>query len=62
MAINVIEDKCKGCKLCIKACPFEAIEMVGKLAVINDKCTGCNAVSRSVHSMLLKRLPKRMAL
>ncbi len=43
MAINVIEDKCKGCKLCIKACPFEAIEMVGKLAVINDKCTGCNA-------------------
>lgn len=43
MAIFVIEDKCKGCKLCVKACPFEAIDMVGKLAVINDKCTGCNA-------------------
>ncbi len=43
MAINVIEDKCKGCKLCIKACPFEAIEMVGEIAVINEKCTGCNA-------------------
>ncbi|MDX9872451.1 MAG: electron transfer flavoprotein subunit alpha [Clostridia bacterium] len=42
MAIKVIEDKCKGCKLCIKACPFEAIEMVGKLAVIGDKCTACN--------------------
>jgi len=42
MGIQVIEEKCKGCKLCLKACPFEAIEMVGKLAVINEKCTACN--------------------
>lgn len=43
MAIKVINDKCKGCKLCIKACPFEAIDMVGKLALINEKCTACGA-------------------
>lgn len=42
MAIVVLNDKCKGCKLCVKACPFEAIDMVGKLAVINEKCTACN--------------------
>ena len=42
MAIVVIKDKCKGCNLCIKACPFEAIDMVDKIAVINDKCTACN--------------------
>lgn len=42
MAIKVIKDKCIGCKLCIKSCPFDAIDMVGKLAVINEKCTACN--------------------
>jgi electron transfer flavoprotein alpha subunit len=42
MAIQVINDKCRGCKLCIKSCPFEAITMEGKFAVINEKCTACN--------------------
>lgn len=42
MAIIVNKDKCKGCKLCLKACPFNAIDMVGKVAVINEKCTACN--------------------
>ncbi len=26
MAIKIIKDKCKGCSLCVKACPFDASE------------------------------------
>lgn len=42
MAIRIINENCKGCTLCVKACPFDAIDMVNKLAVINEKCTVCN--------------------
>ena len=52
-AIKIINEECTGCTLCVKACPFAAIEMVerpagsdkkGKLAVIElTKCTLCGA-------------------
>ena len=41
--IKVLADKCKGCRLCLPACPFGAIEIVNKLAVINDNCVLCGA-------------------
>jgi electron transfer flavoprotein alpha subunit/NAD-dependent dihydropyrimidine dehydrogenase PreA subunit len=35
---------CKGCKKCITACPFDALEMQGKLAVLKpEECRACNA-------------------
>lgn len=41
MAVNIIKEKCKGCSICVKNCPFEAIIMEEKLAVIGPSCTGC---------------------
>ncbi|MFA5069521.1 MAG: electron transfer flavoprotein subunit alpha [Candidatus Omnitrophota bacterium] len=44
MGIRVIVDKCVGCKLCIRSCPFGAISLAGKTAVIDlDKCNLCGA-------------------
>ena len=44
MAIKIINDKCKGCSLCAKACPFDALKIVDRIAVVDEgKCTNCNA-------------------
>lgn len=41
MAINIIAEKCKGCTLCVKNCPFQAITMENKIAVVGMACTNC---------------------
>jgi len=42
-SIEVLEDRCVGCGLCVKACLYDAIEMVDGIAVIKDSCTLCGA-------------------
>jgi electron transfer flavoprotein alpha subunit len=44
MGINVILDKCIGCGLCVKVCPFGAITIEGKKAIIDlSRCNLCSA-------------------
>jgi len=55
MPIQIDLDKCSGCGICLKACPFEIIEVKSrdeegkhhprfkKFAVINEGCTLCGA-------------------
>lgn len=46
-SIDIIKDKCVGCKRCVGACPFGAIEIVEKKAVIKDTCTLCGSCVES---------------
>ena len=46
MAINIDAEKCIGCGICAKECPFEAVTMVAgaggkKLPDIGNGCTEC---------------------
>lgn len=48
MSVTILIEKCRGCRLCLKACPFDAIKMEDGKAVINyDKCTNCGACEAS---------------
>jgi len=44
MPIQIILEKCTGCSLCVKSCPFDAIRILDKKAVIDlNKCNLCGA-------------------
>lgn len=35
------DENCISCGLCVKSCPFDALEIVNKELVVNTKCMGC---------------------
>ena len=43
MAVCLVVDNCTGCKLCLRACPYGAIDIVEDKARFNDNCTQCGA-------------------
>ncbi len=48
MALKLLIEKCTGCSLCIKVCPFDAIRIMNKKATIDlNKCNLCGACTHS---------------
>ncbi len=43
MPMLIDESKCTGCLLCVRSCPYAAIEVEDKTPRINDNCTYCGA-------------------
>jgi len=43
MAVWVESDLCNGCKRCMKACPYGAVEITDGKAHIQERCTSCGA-------------------
>ncbi len=43
MAVKLIAENCTGCRLCLRACPYGAIDIVEDRASFNDNCTQCGA-------------------
>ena len=63
-------DLCKGCELCIEACPENTLDLANKInklgyryaEVVNDSCTGCANCSivcpEGIITVYRKKLPK----
>ena len=62
-ALLIDKAKCVGCQACVKACPFGALKMEGKLAVVGDACTFCGACvpSCKFDAIVLRREEKAAA-
>lgn len=45
--MKLLNERCKGCGLCVRQCPFAAIEVIDKLAQFKDSCTNCGACAEA---------------
>lgn len=47
MAIFITPELCVGCRACLKACPYDAIDLINRKAVLNENCVHCGACVES---------------
>jgi MinD superfamily P-loop ATPase len=52
--IKINLEKCCGCGICIKSCPYNAIKVVDKKAVILENCVLCGACASSCKFMAIE--------
>lgn len=62
MGIRVIKEKCCGCGICVKKCPFSAIYITEKLAQIDEnKCSLCGACVSGCNLKAIEIIKERTA-
>ncbi len=50
-----VTELCKGCGICVKNCPLDAIQVVDKLAVVSDACCECGICTRCCPFKAIKK-------
>lgn len=66
--VQIVEEKCKGCELCINACPTDSLQLADKIntqgfryaIMVNDSCTGCTSCSVVCPEAIIKVYRKRI--
>ncbi|MFH1612592.1 MAG: electron transfer flavoprotein subunit alpha [bacterium] len=65
MSIKILKEKCVNCNLCVKKCPWQAIEIINNEVKIKDNCNLCgvcvdvckfNAILIQVESQIKRNL------
>jgi electron transfer flavoprotein alpha subunit len=41
--LKIDSEKCNACGLCVKSCPFGAVDVIDEVAQVNEQCTLCGA-------------------
>ncbi|MFN3535192.1 MAG: 4Fe-4S binding protein, partial [Desulfatiglandales bacterium] len=60
MKIWIDQTLCSGCKRCLKACPYDAVEMLEGKAVITERCVLCaTCVEVCKEKAILSDIPPR---
>lgn len=66
--VQIVEEKCKGCELCIAACPTKSLHLADTInaqgfrfaVMINADCTGCTSCSLVCPEAIIKVYRKRI--